>query len=336
MPAFRRPALPPVLLPATAFLTVLLTSLLTGLLPRSATAQQIHVGRIDSCPALTGPVSITYHNVQQRPHRTQLFRATICVSPEGGWFVGPDTIQGFTPVQRFDEGSVQYTVLDPALQPFERSTFYIGPVVGPPGTGEGVESLSFSLRPTPAGPMPDANFVDGRGWLFDAAMPRLSSLPTGLWLLDLYLAEGLIPETPANAVEMGPMVFAGFTLLAERQPDGNFRLLRISDSAIQVNALSLSTGPLGVSGQFAFTTTNRVAPVARAVNEWDSASAVITGLTAEALATGPGMVLAVGTGDITGRHLDGRVFTRPVWMHLSASALPPGTDPQSLADYFPP
>ena len=284
-------------------------------------------GQVDSCDENRAYIGLNYANVSVSPRDTLRFLSTVCIARDGSWFVGPDTVTGFTQTMEFPGEGGMYEVIDEATDTPGRSILTVGTVsdLFPFDIGANIIFYNVILNATASGPMPQANLISGQGHGVDSELEQLSSLPDGRWLTYVY---------PARAVHyIQPSVDFGHGELGQRPI-----VLGVGDEALPPVQTPSSTAENfkwhnvnmtidiidhTITASFSFDYKNPKLNEARGPIEYDLATIEMDQVIGQSVRTSTGgAIVAQGAGRIVARTNEGSEHVYPAWFDIVSVRVP--------------
>jgi len=297
---------------------------------------RVETTRVSDCNALAGITRFKYREVSSPARLAAYLLSEVCVSPDEGWLDGPEPARGFTKAEEFAPGSARYEIISDSEIAALRRNFYIGsmentlPVFS---SDTNIYSFYTSLKASADGPLPEADFVQGTGWIYNTALPVLSSLPEDRWLVYMHVAVDrrlALPPTGVNSDSLYPGALFTTVETGESATIITSNALTWTDIALD---LSVSDGE--ASGTLSFKYFNATASEARESNEYSYAVFEFENLHGKALKIGSnGTLLGVGWGLAMAYDDDGRSRADPASIEFAAIQVPEGTHEEIISLMF--
>jgi hypothetical protein len=309
-----------------------------GVCPASAQDAwpEVLIGGVDRCDAMPGIGLFHYQSRDPGERWNRYILGDTCYSPEGGWFVGPEVLEGLELVQDYGMGSAGFAILSDADQQHRRRRLSTNALSGP--GGEVMLPVRDVVETVVVVPdefieaVPAAEALDGYGYAFSTPRADISGFPDGLWVADI-AGQELTRLEGEEAVEPTGVVF-GYSMHLLRAEAG--QLIYLGPGQGQEPAsfnLQLEAGRLG--GAFAVNGRNPVRPEARSPRDYDTATLELGWVNGRAIeADGAVIVVAVGVGRSLLRDQVGTTNTEDGWARLVLQPVPAEIPRDMLGEFF--
>lgn len=296
------------------------------------------IGKVDTCNETRAYIGLNYSNVKVSPRGTLRFLSEVCIARDHSWFVGPDTVTGFTETIAFPGAGGMYEVIEEASVSHGRSRLTVGPAeVFPFDIGIDILFYHVALNATAAGPMPQADFIAGQGHGVDSNLEQLSSLPNGRWLTYIYPIPAV--QLTQHQVDFGnaelgqtPIILTvnNDVLASEQIAPAWAENRKWQNIDLKVD---IADGTLSASLSFEYTNPKLVE--ARGPIEYDFATIEMTEVIGRAVSsTNGGVIVGQGSGRISAQTQEGSEHIFPAWFDLVAARIPESMSDAELEAYL--
>ncbi|CTQ47603.1 hypothetical protein [Roseibium aggregatum] len=278
---------------------------------------------VGECGAFKGFGWFHYSDNDTKDRLNAYVQSEICISPDEGWFIGPETVRGLTNVRTYDAGSIELQVISDGKRQYDRRRLAIGKLQGEaPYTDPkpGIYSFDADLEASPGSPLPIADQVSGRGWFYESSLNELPSMAQGLWLVRMYVvAQTRLKGDSPRLVDT--FVIPGQIWAVAELKNGALEIISNTRTWKGVK-LDLSVTEGEVSCKLSFQTVNDTIPAARDPLEHDHAVFEFWNCFGKALETQNGeIVLGTGWGRISAYNNEGQHNSDPALLELEAEPI---------------